>query len=110
MEWKEIEKPIIFFNPYSSRDWQNLEDFPTPCSQVQKIWLEENIEFLVKFETKQDCKINYNKMIITKKSQKENSPKKPIEKRLEELEELYKKKLISKKEYLETRKKLLDEL
>lgn len=110
MEWKEIEKPIIFLSPYSSRDWQNLDNFPTLCSQVQKIWLEENTEFLVKFETEQDCKINYNKMVITKKSKKENSPKKTIEKRLEELEELYKKKLISKKEYLETRKKLLDEL
>ncbi|MDX1959829.1 MAG: hypothetical protein SFU98_14755 [Leptospiraceae bacterium] len=121
LEFLEIDENQIYGNQYNFSDWGIFQTIDVKCSSKQILKLEETKEMKVSFAENKKCKDeilskDYSTVIINFEYQvkKEKPPEIPtlktVEERLEELNRIYKKGLISKKEFEIGKKKILNEL
>lgn len=113
----ELDSYKIFMNPIQTSDWAGFQETNTICQSKQIIYITEEMIFTCKMKNIPNCEKEFPeaKNAIVWEWKKKLLPKTNVEKknskeRLQELEILRKEKLISKEEYLQKRKEILNEL
>jgi hypothetical protein len=118
MYWKEINQTHVHLTPYTDREWQDFNSTRHQCSSRQEIWWAEDENRSLDILEDSNCVTdsnqkgqNYRRIRIWNdpKRSKSGSPK-TTEERLEELNKLLRKKLITPEEYKKLRKGILSEI
>jgi len=113
VEFREIEKNFIFGNQYNYSDWAIPID-SIECNSRNNIYYSDVYKNIINTKSEICSSNEVNKFFIYSSDKEFKNPplrnENKISDRLKELEELRKNKLISEKEYIEIRNKILNNL